>query len=111
MKKSTKMVTITRSAPLITNVPVSVINGKSPIKTSCSLTSPVSLMIVSQLVRSPSVYFNEKIDKNGRENYDATIIPNRGEKPNARNNTVNGSLRVLSIRTYTTSLASVSYSN
>ncbi len=23
---------------------------------------------VSQLVRSPSVYFNEKIDKNGREN-------------------------------------------
>jgi DNA-directed RNA polymerase beta subunit len=30
-------------------------------------------VIVSQLVRSPSVYFNEKIDKNGRENYDATI--------------------------------------
>ena len=24
------------------------------------------------------MYFNEKIDKNGRENYDATIIPNRG---------------------------------
>ncbi len=36
------------------------------------------MLTVFKLVRSPSVYFNEKIDKNGRENYDATIIPNRG---------------------------------
>ncbi len=35
-------------------------------------------VIVSQLVRSPSVYFNQKIDKNGKKNYSATVIPNRG---------------------------------
>ncbi len=35
-------------------------------------------VIVSQLVRSPSVYFNSKIDKNGRKGYTATVIPNRG---------------------------------
>ena len=33
--------TITRSAPLMMKVPESVINGKSPINTSCSLISPV----------------------------------------------------------------------
>ena len=37
-------VAITRSAPLIINVPVSVIIGKSPMKRSCSLISPVSLL-------------------------------------------------------------------
>ena len=51
--------------PLMTDTGTFVINGAERV-------------IVSQLVRSPSVYFNEKIDKNGRENYDATIIPNRG---------------------------------
>src|SRR5699024_147510 len=35
-------------------------------------------VIVSQLVRSPSVYYNEKIDKNGRSGITATVIPNRG---------------------------------
>ena len=35
-------------------------------------------VIVSQLVRSPSVYFNEKIDKMDVKVDDATIIPNRG---------------------------------
>ncbi len=35
-------------------------------------------VIVSQLVRSPSVYFNDKIDKNGRKGYTATVIPSRG---------------------------------
>src|SRR5690606_17013147 len=33
---------------------------------------------VSQLVRSPSVYFNKKVDKNGKMMYTATVIPNRG---------------------------------
>ena len=47
--------------PLMTDTGTFVINGAERV-------------IVSQLVRSPSVYFNEKIDKNGRENYDATII-------------------------------------
>ena len=35
-------------------------------------------VIVSQLVRSPSVYYNAKVDKNGRRGYTATVIPNRG---------------------------------
>lgn len=35
-------------------------------------------VIVSQLVRSPSVYFNEKMDKNGKRGVAATVIPNRG---------------------------------
>src|SRR5699024_3333809 len=29
-------------------------------------------------VRSPSVYYNEKIDKNGKRGMTATVIPNRG---------------------------------
>src|SRR3989441_12759540 len=39
--------TTTGSAPLITKVPLSVIQGKSPRKTSCSVTSPVSLFTSS----------------------------------------------------------------
>src|SRR5438094_5105480 len=39
--------TTTRSAPLITKVPLSVIHGKSPRNTSCSVTSPVSLFTSS----------------------------------------------------------------
>ncbi len=35
-------------------------------------------VIVSQLVRSPSVYYNDKIDKNGKRGFGATVIPNRG---------------------------------
>ena len=35
-------------------------------------------VIVSQLVRSPGVYYNESIDKNGKRLYSATVIPNRG---------------------------------
>lgn len=35
-------------------------------------------VIVSQLVRSPSVYYNTKVDKNGKPTYTATVIPNRG---------------------------------
>src|SRR5699024_6130674 len=35
-------------------------------------------VIVSQLVRSPSVYYNEKFDKNGKRGIAATVIPNRG---------------------------------
>ena len=35
-------------------------------------------VIVSQLVRSPSVYFNGKTDKNGKRGFAATVIPNRG---------------------------------
>lgn len=35
-------------------------------------------VIVSQLVRSPSVYFNDKTDKNGKRGFGATVIPNRG---------------------------------
>ncbi|MYL35899.1 DNA-directed RNA polymerase subunit beta [Pontibacillus yanchengensis] len=51
--------------PLMTDVGTFVINGAERI-------------IVSQLVRSPSVYFSPKVDKNGKKGYTATVIPNRG---------------------------------
>lgn len=35
-------------------------------------------VIVSQLVRSPGVYYSESIDQSGKKLYGATIIPNRG---------------------------------
>jgi len=51
--------------PLMTETGTFIINGAERV-------------IVSQLVRSPSVYFNTKIDKNGKNTYTATVIPNRG---------------------------------
>ncbi len=51
--------------PLMTDTGTFVINGAERV-------------IVSQLVRSPSVYFNEKVDKNGKISYGTTVIPNRG---------------------------------
>jgi DNA-directed RNA polymerase subunit beta len=51
--------------PLMTENGTFVINGSERV-------------IVSQLVRSPSVYFNDKIDKNGKRGFGATVIPNRG---------------------------------
>ena len=35
-------------------------------------------VIVSQLMRSPGVYFNSSVDKNSIVNYGTTVIPNRG---------------------------------
>jgi DNA-directed RNA polymerase subunit beta len=35
-------------------------------------------VVVSQLVKSPGVYFNERFDVSGKKLYGATIIPNRG---------------------------------
>ncbi|WP_078593200.1 DNA-directed RNA polymerase subunit beta [Evansella clarkii] len=51
--------------PLMTDTGTFVINGAERV-------------IVSQLVRSPSVYFSEKMDKNGKKGFTATVIPNRG---------------------------------
>ena len=51
--------------PLMTETGTFVINGAERV-------------IVSQLVRSPSVYFSGKIDKNGKKGFTATVIPNRG---------------------------------
>jgi len=51
--------------PLMTETGTFVINGAERV-------------IVSQLVRSPSVYFNGKVDKNGKKGFTATVIPNRG---------------------------------
>ncbi|WP_158738317.1 DNA-directed RNA polymerase subunit beta [Alteribacillus sp. YIM 98480] len=51
--------------PLMTDTGTFIINGAERV-------------IVSQLVRSPSVYFNKKTDKNGKRGYTATVIPNRG---------------------------------
>ena len=35
-------------------------------------------VVVSQLVRSPGVYFSPKVEKNGREGFSSVMIPNRG---------------------------------
>jgi DNA-directed RNA polymerase subunit beta len=35
-------------------------------------------VIVSQLVRSPGIYYDRQRDKNGRDLYSGTVIPNRG---------------------------------
>ncbi len=51
--------------PLMTDNGTFVINGAERV-------------IVSQLVRSPSVYYNDKVDKNGKRGFAATVIPNRG---------------------------------
>ena len=51
--------------PLMTDTGTFIINGAERV-------------IVSQLVRSPSVYYSEKVDKNGKVSFGATVIPNRG---------------------------------
>ena len=51
--------------PLMTDTGTFVINGAERV-------------IVSQLVRSPGVYYNKAIDKTGKPLYSATVIPNRG---------------------------------
>ncbi len=51
--------------PLMTETGTFVINGAERV-------------IVSQLVRSPSVYYSQKLDKNGKKGFTATVIPNRG---------------------------------
>ncbi|WP_100405987.1 DNA-directed RNA polymerase subunit beta [Bacillus solitudinis] len=51
--------------PLMTETGTFVINGAERV-------------IVSQLVRSPSVYYSQKTDKNGKKGFTATVIPNRG---------------------------------
>ncbi len=51
--------------PMMTDSGTFVINGAERV-------------IVSQLVRSPSVYYNREIDKNGRELITSQIIPTRG---------------------------------
>lgn len=51
--------------PLMTETGTFVINGAERV-------------IVSQLVRSPSVYYSGKLDKNGKKGFSATVIPNRG---------------------------------
>ena len=51
--------------PLMTDSGTFVINGAERV-------------IISQLVRSPSVYFDMTHDKTGKELYSATVIPNRG---------------------------------
>ncbi len=54
--------------------------GDMPIMTDSGtfIINGAERVIVSQLVRSPSVYFNREIDKNGRELITSQIIPSRG---------------------------------
>jgi DNA-directed RNA polymerase subunit beta len=51
--------------PLMTDKGTFIINGAERV-------------VVSQLVKSPGVYFNEKMDAAGNNLYGATVIPNRG---------------------------------
>ena len=51
--------------PLMTDNGTFVINGAERV-------------IVSQLVRSPGIYYGDDIDKQGKHNYTATVIPYRG---------------------------------
>jgi DNA-directed RNA polymerase subunit beta len=51
--------------PLMTENGTFVINGAERV-------------IVSQLVRSPGMYYSKKLDKTGKQLYSATVIPNRG---------------------------------
>ncbi|MCC5911450.1 MAG: DNA-directed RNA polymerase subunit beta [Clostridiaceae bacterium] len=51
--------------PIMTETGTFVINGAERV-------------IVSQLVRSPGVYYNRELDKTGKPLYSATVIPNRG---------------------------------
>lgn len=51
--------------PLMTDKGTFIINGAERV-------------IVSQLVRSPGVYYHEQIDPSGKKLYGATVIPNRG---------------------------------
>ncbi|MDN5348207.1 MAG: DNA-directed polymerase subunit beta [Clostridia bacterium] len=51
--------------PLMTEKGTFIINGAERV-------------IVSQLIRSPGVYFSESVDSSGAKIYGATIIPNRG---------------------------------
>ncbi|MBE7051271.1 MAG: DNA-directed RNA polymerase subunit beta [Ruminococcaceae bacterium] len=51
--------------PLMTDQGTFIINGAERV-------------IVSQVVRSPGIYFAMQHDKTGKELYDATVIPNRG---------------------------------
>ncbi|MEG1312931.1 MAG: DNA-directed RNA polymerase subunit beta, partial [Bacilli bacterium] len=54
--------------------------GDMPIMTDSGtfIINGAERVIISQLVRSPSVYFNYEIDKNGRELITSQIIPTRG---------------------------------
>ncbi|MGS0765766.1 DNA-directed RNA polymerase subunit beta [Syntrophomonas curvata] len=51
--------------PLMTEKGTFIINGAERV-------------VVSQLVKSPGVYFNDRVDVSGKTLYGATIIPNRG---------------------------------
>ncbi len=51
--------------PLMTDNGTFVINGAERV-------------IVSQLVRSPGIYFGDEVDKQGKHNFSATVIPYRG---------------------------------
>ena len=54
--------------------------GDMPIMTETGtfIVNGVERVIVSQLVRSPSVYFAKEVDKNGRELLTSQLIPTRG---------------------------------
>src|SRR5690606_37684360 len=52
--------TTTRSVPLMTNVPLFVMSGKSPMKTVWDLISPVSLLVNSAVTKSGAAYVKSR---------------------------------------------------
>jgi DNA-directed RNA polymerase subunit beta len=82
---------VTYSAPLRVNVRLinrdtgeikeqEVFMGDFPLMTATGtfIINGAERVIVSQLVRSPGVYYNETIDTSGKKLYNSTVIPNRG---------------------------------
>jgi len=82
---------VTYSAPLRVNVRLinretgeikeqEVFMGDFPLMTDNGtfIINGAERVIVSQLVRSPGVYYGETIDTSGKRLYNATVIPNRG---------------------------------
>lgn len=82
---------VTYSAPLRVNVRLinretgeikeqEVFMGDFPLMTTNGtfIINGAERVIVSQLVRSPGVYYGETIDTTGKKLYNATVIPNRG---------------------------------
>ncbi|MDU2065460.1 MAG: DNA-directed RNA polymerase subunit beta [Sporomusaceae bacterium] len=82
---------VTYSAPLRVNVRLinretgeikeqEVFMGDFPLMTETGtfIINGAERVIVSQLVRSPGVYYGETIDTSGKKLYNATVIPNRG---------------------------------
>ena len=84
--------------PLMTESGTFIINGAERV-------------IVSQLVRSPGVYYDDAFDKTGKKLHKATVIPNRGgpgwsTRPTPRISSTSASIKTASSRSPSSSAPS-----